>query len=111
DLVQAALARAGATLDFWKVAIKPGKPLIAGSLGGASVLGLPGNPVSAFVCAVLFALPMLRRMAGTVDGDAMTTATLLSPLPANGNRRDHLRGRLTAEGVMPFGSQDSALLG
>lgn len=111
DLVQAALKDAGAALDFWKVAIKPGKPLIAGSLGRARVLGLPGNPVSAFVCAVLFALPMLARMAGRKDADPATTARLLAPLPANGNRRDHLRARLTSEGVRAFDAQDSAMLG
>lgn len=111
DLVQAALQDAGAALDFWKVAIKPGKPLIAGSLGRARVLGLPGNPVSAFVCAVLFALPMLARMAGSQDADPTSTARLLAPLPANGNRRDHLRARLSAEGVRAFDSQDSSMLG
>lgn len=111
DLVQAALKDAGAVLDFWKVAIKPGKPLIAGGLGKARVIGLPGNPVSAFICAVLFALPVLRRMAGRPEADAMTTARLLTPLPANGGRRDHQRGRLTPEGVSAFESQDSAMLG
>lgn len=111
DLVQAALKDAGAALDFWKVAIKPGKPLIAGSLGRARVLGLPGNPVSAFVCAVLFALPMLARMAGSTNADPVTTARLLAPLPANGNRRDHLRARLTADGVRAFDAQDSSMLG
>lgn len=111
DLVQAALQDAGAALDFWKVAIKPGKPLIAGSLGRARVLGLPGNPVSAFVCAVLFALPMLARMAGRTNTDPAITARLLAPLPANGNRRDHLRARLTADGVHAFDAQDSSMLG
>ena len=111
DLVQAALKDAGAALDFWKVAIKPGKPLIAGSLGRARVLGLPGNPVSAFVCAVIFALPMLARMAGSTNADPVTTAQLLAPLPANGNRRDHLRARLTADGVRAFDAQDSSMLG
>lgn len=111
DLVQAALQDAGAALDFWKVAIKPGKPLIAGSLGRARVLGLPGNPVSAFVCAVLFALPMLARMAGRTNTDSAITARLLAPLPANGNRRDHLRARLTADGVHAFDAQDSSMLG
>lgn len=111
DLVQAALTDAGAALDFWKVAIKPGKPLIAGSLGRARVLGLPGNPVSAFVCAVLFALPMVTRMAGRTNTDPTITARLLAPLPANGNRRDHLRARLTADGVHAFDAQDSSMLG
>ncbi|MBB4630467.1 gephyrin-like molybdotransferase Glp [Sphingosinicella soli] len=111
DLVQKALTDAGAAIDFWKVAIKPGKPLIAGSMGGARVLGLPGNPVSAFVCAALFALPMIARMAGRADAQPAVTARLLDPLPANGNRRDHLRARLSAEGVRAFTAQDSSMLG
>jgi molybdopterin molybdotransferase len=110
DLVQPALRAAGAAIDFWKVAIKPGKPLIAGSLGNARVLGLPGNPVSAYVCALLFALPMLRRMAGLPAVPEPAMAPLLAPLPANGNRRDHLRARLGDDGVRPFPVQDSAML-
>lgn len=112
DLVRAALRHAGAAVDFWKVAIKPGKPLIAGGLGAARVLGLPGNPVSAYVCALLFALPMLRRMGGSaVAMPAAIGAPLLAGLPANGNRRDHPRAALDARGVMPFGAQDSSMLG
>lgn len=111
DYVQDALLAAGAEIDFWKVAIKPGKPLIAGSIGDARVLGLPGNPVSAYVCAVLFALPILRRMAGIAAAPEMTEARLRAPLPANGNRRDHLRARLTAAGVEAFPTQDSSMLG
>lgn len=112
DLVQPALKAAGAEVDFWKVAIRPGKPLIAGSLGGTRVLGLPGNPVSAYVCALLFALPLLRRMAGVEPAvPALAKARLLAPLGANGDRRDHLRARLSEDGVMPFQAQDSAMLG
>ena len=111
DLVQPALKRAGARIDFWKVAIKPGKPLIAGTLGAARVLGLPGNPVSAFVCAVLFALPMVRRMAGFTETELpVVDARLTAALPANGSRRDHLRARLAAGDVTPFTVQDSAML-
>jgi molybdopterin molybdotransferase len=111
DLVQQALRDAGADIDFWKVAIKPGKPMIAGVLGDTRVLGLPGNPVSAFVCAVLFALPMLRKMAGFTDPHhRIVEARLLSDLPANGPRRDHIRARFDGVGVAPAPVQDSAML-
>ena len=110
DLAQAALKTAGADIDFWKVAIKPGKPLIAGGVGRTRVIGLPGNPVSAYVCAVLFALPMLRRMQGAPAEATLFDAPLLSALPANGARRDHLRARLTPAGVAVFDRQDSSML-
>ena len=70
DLVQPALAAEGLALSFWKVAVRPGKPLLSGRLGAMRVLGLPGNPVSAYVCAVLFLVPLLRRLAGRSDVDA-----------------------------------------
>jgi molybdopterin molybdotransferase len=64
DLVKPALEAAGAALDFWRIALQPGKPLMAGRLGDGIVVGLPGNPVSAFVCARLFLVPLLKRMGG-----------------------------------------------
>ena len=67
DLVQPALAAEGLALSFWKVALRPGKPLLLGRLGAMRVLGLPGNPVSAYVCAVLFLVPLIRRLSGRTD--------------------------------------------
>lgn len=114
DLVRPALEAAGATLDFWRVAIRPGKPLIAGRLGDLRVLGLPGNPVSAFVCAQLFLQPMLRAMLGRSSELPCVVARTRVALSANSVRRDHLRARLAlgADGwwVDPFPVQDSAML-
>ncbi|MGB3723959.1 MAG: gephyrin-like molybdotransferase Glp [Pacificimonas sp.] len=110
DLVKEALSNAGATLDFWRIAIKPGKPLIAGRLGDARLIGLPGNPVSAYVCALLFALPMLRAMQGHKDQNALLMAKLSRPLPANSDRRDHLRAVLEEGVATPLDMQDSAQL-
>lgn len=112
DLVKPALEQCGASLDFWKVAMRPGKPVMAGRLGEMIVLGLPGNPVSAFVTAMLFARPAVSALAGArVPLPLPFTAPLAAPLPANGDRIDHLRGRATAEGVLPVGPNDSAALG
>jgi molybdopterin molybdotransferase len=111
DLVRPALERAGATIDFWRIAMRPGKPLLAGRLGDAVVLGLPGNPVSAFVTAWLFLLPLLRHMLDAADPLPRTgTGVLAAPLPAVGERADYLRGRRTAAGIIEAGSQDSAML-
>lgn len=110
DLVVPVLRHLGAELDFWKIALRPGKPLLAGRLNGTRVLGLPGNPVSAFVTALLFAVPLVARMAGRAHALPLETLPLATPLPANGARRDHLRARRTAKGVEPFARQDSALL-
>jgi molybdopterin molybdotransferase len=116
DLVQAGLAQRGMALDFWKIAMRPGKPLMFGQLGALPVLGLPGNPVSALVCAVLFLLPALSRLSG-LPGEAPPTSrsVLGAPLPANDHRADHLRARLapSADGppvVTAFERQDSAML-
>ncbi|WP_426163464.1 gephyrin-like molybdotransferase Glp [Sandarakinorhabdus sp. DWP1-3-1] len=112
DLVVPVLRDLGATLDFWKIAMRPGKPMLAGRFGGARVIGLPGNPVSAHVCALLFVLPLLARLGGRTEGLPMRRLPLAAPLAANGTRRDHLRARLTPDGLAePFASQDSALLG
>lgn len=111
DLVVPVLRDLGATLDFWKVAMRPGKPIIAGRFGGARVIGLPGNPVSAFVCALLFVLPLLARLGGRPETLPMRRLPLATELPANGPRRDHIRARLVDGQAQGFGSQDSALLG
>lgn len=111
DLVRPAFQAAGASIDFWKVALKPGKPLVAGRIGGAVALGLPGNPVSAFVTAQLFLLPLARHMMG--DADPLPKgepAILAAPLPPTDKRAEYLRARRTAEGVAALGGQDSAAL-
>ena len=115
DLVQPALRALGATIDFWRVAMRPGKPMLAGRLGAARVLGLPGNPVSAYVTATLFVLPLLRRLAGSESVEpALHYGRLATALPANGERRDHLRAtaRQAADGWLldPAPKQDSAML-
>ncbi len=111
DLVRPALETAGANLDFWKIAMRPGKPVMAGRLGNAIVLGLPGNPVSAYVTAFLMALPLARHMSGAADPLTKSeTAILGSPLPANGPRLDHRRAVLEAGIATPVPSNDSAML-
>ncbi len=94
DLVRPALLAAGAELDFWKVAMRPGKPIMAGRLGDALVLGLPGNPVSAFVTAHLFLRPLIARLSGAVDPlPKRVTVRLGCPLPGVGERTDFVRMR------------------
>ena len=100
---------------FWKLALRPGKPLMAGRLNGVPFLGLPGNPVSAIVCGHLFLLPMVRAMLGDpAPAPQPRLAVLVADLPANGPRAHYMRARLTeAEGlplIAPFDRQDSALL-
>jgi molybdopterin molybdotransferase len=116
DLVQKALAAEGLALSFWKVALRPGRPMMHGRLGPMHVLGLPGNPVSAYVCAVLFLVPLIRRLAGRSDVEpAPDAARLGCDLPQNDERADYLRATLTsgADGVpvaTPAPVQDSSML-
>ena len=116
DLVQRAFAAEGMALSFWKVAVRPGRPLMHGRLGGMDVLGLPGNPVSAYVCSVLFLVPLLRRLAGRRDlGPDTESAILGCDLAANDERADYLRAALTngADGSLvatPYPVQDSSML-
>src|SRR5262245_21532599 len=116
DLVREALAAEGLVLSFWKVALRPGRPMMHGRLGSMHVLGLPGNPVSAYVCAVLFLLPLIRRLAGRSDvAPAPETARLGRDLPANDERADYLRAVLTtgSDGIpvaTPAPVQDSSML-
>lgn len=111
DLVRPALEIAGARLDFWKVAMRPGKPLMAGTLGDAIILGLPGNPVSAFVTASLFAKPLIAAMGGAAQPiPALRHAVLATPAPANGDRTHYLRALWRDGGVSPLEHQDSATL-
>ncbi len=110
DLVGDVLAEAGMSQDFWKVAMKPGKPLMFGRLGKVPVLGLPGNPVSALTSALLFLVPMLRALAGRPTACPGATALLGVDLPANGDRRDHVRATLEGGVATPVGLPDSAML-
>ena len=115
DLVQGVLKSKGMDLDFWKIAMRPGKPLMFGRLGALRVVGLPGNPVSALVTATLFVGPAIARMLGRTElGPRIVRARLGIDLPANDQRQDYLRSRVveTADGLVatPFGKQDSAML-
>ncbi|VVT07133.1 Molybdopterin molybdochelatase [Sphingomonas sp. EC-HK361] len=111
DLVRPALEAAGGTIDFWRVALRPGKPMMAGRIGAMPVLGLPGNPVSAFVTALLFVRPVIAALAGAGDPlPVPVTATLGEDLPANGARTDYLRATLQAGRVFASTIQDSSML-
>lgn len=111
DLVASVAASMGMERAFWKIAMRPGKPLMAGRIQGIPMLGLPGNPVSAIVCGHLFLLPMLRAMLGMPDPAPKTfQAVLTTDLPANGPRTHYMRARLSPTGIAPFERQDSALL-
>lgn len=111
DLVRPALEAAGASIDFWRIALRPGKPMMAGRLGRTVVLGLPGNPVSAFVTAELFVKPLIRHLAGAIDPFAATVrAPLGEDLPANGERTDYLRAELRDGAAFASTIQDSSML-
>lgn len=111
DLVRPALEDIGAILDFWKVAMRPGKPLMAARVRETVVLGLPGNPVSAFITASLFLLPLIRHMAGAADPWPRTEqARLGSDLDATGARADHIRAEVKDGVVVPLALQDSSML-
>jgi len=115
DFVQQALAAEGMDLSFWKIAMRPGRPLMHGRLGPIHVLGLPGNPVSAFVCAFLFLVPLLRALSGRADTiPELEQALLGADLPENDERADYLRARLSrsprgALVATPFPAQDSSM--
>jgi molybdopterin molybdotransferase len=115
DLVQRALAAEGLELSFWRVALRPGRPMMHGRLGAMHVLGVPGNPVSSYVCAFLFLLPLIRSLSGRPDAAPVPeTARLGRDLPANDERADYLRATLTAgpDGPVatPVPAQDSSLM-
>lgn len=102
-------------LDFWKIAMRPGKPLISGRVDGIPLLGLPGNPVSSAVCALIFLRPSIFHMVGAAHDDTMLTARVATPLATNDQRQDYLRARLTYAGddlplITPFGRQDSSMI-
>lgn len=111
DLVRPALEAAGTDIDFWRIALRPGKPLMAGRMRDTVVIGLPGNPVSAYVTALLFVLPMVAYLAGAAAPlPRRRTAILGAALPANGPRADHIRAVHCDGGVVPADRQDSSML-
>jgi molybdopterin molybdotransferase len=113
DLIQQALGPKGFVLDFWKIAMRPGKPLIFGRLGKTPLLGLPGNPVSSYACALLFLKPAIRAMLGERQRDDSIYARVATELPPNDRRQDYLRTRLEwRDGELwaePFPRQDSSM--
>ena len=115
DLVQRALTAEGLDLSFWRVALRPGRPMMHGRLGSMQVLGVPGNPVSSFVCAFLFLVPLIRRLGGRHDVERVPeSARLGCDLPENDERADYIRATLQsdADGLIatPLPSQDSSLM-
>jgi len=114
DLIQRALGPKGFALDFWKIAMRPGKPLIFGRLGATPLLGLPGNPVSTLVCAILFLQPAIAALLGAATDVARVSARLAGALGANDARQDYVRARLSERDgerwVEAFAVQDSSML-
>ena len=115
DLVRSGLKPVGLAIDFWSIAMRPGKPLMFGRLGDLPMLGLPGNPVSTFVCALVFLRPALALMLGLPTEQPRERARLAVPLAANDRRQDYLRATLGtgadgAREVTPFAKQDSSML-
>ena len=111
DLVRPALEKAGATVDFWRVAIKPGKPILVARRGKQVILGLPGNPVSAYVTATLFALPFVRALLGARGPlPPREQAFCAEPLPATGKRAEFLRAKWDGNAITPVKVQDSGAL-
>ena len=110
DLVAPVARSLGLEASFHRVAMRPGKPLMAGRLGASAVLGLPGNPVSALVCGRVFMVPSIRRMLGLDPTERMAPLPLTAPLGPNGPRAHYMRARRTPGGVSAFDRQDSSLL-
>ncbi len=111
DLLQPALAAWGAEIDFWRVAMKPGKPLLIARRGRQVIVGLPGNPVSSYVTAFLFLLPLLRALGGSAAPlPRALSVTLDGDLPAGDSRVEFIRARLDGGSVAPLAQQDSSAL-
>ncbi|WP_210324326.1 molybdopterin molybdotransferase MoeA [Aestuariivirga litoralis] len=114
DFVQEALKRAGVKIDFWKIALRPGKPFMFGTKGKLRVLGMPGNPVSAIMCSLVFLKPLLHVMDGLPPDTGFGTARLAIDLPANDHRQDYMRARISNADdgtllVTPATKQDSSM--
>jgi molybdopterin molybdotransferase len=114
DFVQQALRNCGVKIGFWKIALRPGKPLMFGTYKNTRVLGLPGNPVSALVCARLFLRPLVHRMQDLPADTAPVTARLTAAMTANDNRQDYVRATMSVapdgtRTVTPYATQDSSM--
>jgi molybdopterin molybdotransferase len=114
DLVQEALVRSGIRLDFWKVAMRPGKPLMFARRGARRIIGLPGNPVSALVCARVFVKPLISALLGLPASDDLIAARLHGALPQNDHRQDYVRAKLARDregsvAAVPYPRQDSSM--
>jgi molybdopterin molybdotransferase len=117
DLVQSVLGEQGLEIDFWRIAMRPGKPLMFGRINDSAMMGMPGNPVSSLVCGLIFLRPAIRAMLGIATPDEnLGRARLAEALPANDRRQDYLRAEFqpgNGDGaflVKPFGKQDSSML-
>jgi molybdopterin molybdotransferase len=116
DLVKRSLEAEGVEMAFWKIAMRPGKPMMHGRLGAMRVIGLPGNPVSSYVCGYLFLVPLIRALSGRADVHHVRDSALLGrDVGANDQREDYLRARLERRDdgaliVTPVDHQDSSLL-
>lgn len=114
DIVQDVLRAKGMELGFWRVAMRPGKPMMVGRLGATRILGLPGNPVSALVCATIFLRPLLAALLGLPPEKARESAILGADMGENDQREDYVRATIRRDGDMlvatPFSRQDSSML-
>lgn len=114
DLIGKVAAELGMERSFHRIAMRPGKPLMAGRIGRSAMLGLPGNPVSAIVCGILFMQPLIRRMLGLPAQSAPLIARLATDLRPEGDRQHYLRAKLSPQpdlpGIAPYDDQDSAKL-
>ncbi len=111
DLVASVARELGMEQAFFRIAMRPGKPVMAGRLAGSAMIGLPGNPVSSLVCGQVFVLPLIRAMLGLERGPAeRRRAPLAMEIGPNGPREHYMRAKVSEEGIIPFDRQDSSLL-
>lgn len=111
DLIRPALENWGADVDFWRVAVRPGKPLLVARRGRTTIAGLPGNPVSSFVTCFLFVLPLLRRLSGASHAiPSPVYIPVNEQLEATGDRTEFRRAKLSSDGVTPILERDSSVL-